>query len=782
MTPEKYKKFFDLDEIIKNIKSYLANFDEKRFIDAFNFAEEAHKEQFRKDGKTPYIIHPVATVKILTELHADEDILIAAMLHDVPEDTTFTIEQIKEKFGSEIAYLIDGITKLSKVHYQNNMPEWEVESLKKMFFHCANDLRVILIKLADRLHNMRTLKFIDKIEKRIRISRETLEIFIPIANLLGINIIKTELEDLCFANLFPLEFEKVKIKIKDSNDRNKLALKKIISTLNDEFAKNNISANIYPREKGLYRAYKRICALGKPLDSIKDRLAIKVVVENEQQCYFALGLIHKSFTPKLSSVKDYIASPKINGYQSLHTIVFGIDGILTEIQIQTKDMEKEAKYGIAFHFFNGEQKDKNSVFLSNDKRALWINKIIEMGKEKGTSQDFLSDLKYDIFQERIFVFTPKGETIDLPKGSSVIDFAFHIHSHIGCHALKADINGEISPITNQLKTGDVVKVIIDESSHPELNWLSFAHTNLAKNKILYCLKRVSRQKKIASGLAMLQKEFDIAGFGLCEDVSFKKIKKALNDSLMINIKSMPDLFASIGSGEIKTYSIIKMLKESKYKNSLLNDNSIKITVRIVGKNNFGLLGKISNIIYKHASDVFYIKGWASRSNEYANFIIKMLVDDTEKISHIFYELEQIEEIKFVYRVSTKGLIFLYINAFITAILWISHPFILRSTINNEIFKNYEYSANFSLFIYELLLILSLLYLVKMSKKYFLLIRTRKTLWFIAFLIPTIALAIFIFEINYLHLSSAFLSTIFAFIIAYLFLGFEYLKLIKIRRH
>ncbi|MFA7685751.1 MAG: HD domain-containing protein, partial [Candidatus Gracilibacteria bacterium] len=387
-----YKKFFDLNAIVKSVLVYLPKFNKELFLKAFDFAEKAHLGQFRKDGTTPYIVHPMAAVQILISMDADQDILIGALLHDVPEDTKYDIHDVEQLFGKDVAFLVDGITKLSKVHYHYNMPEREVESLKKMFLHTAKDPRVILIKLADRLHNMRTLQYVDKPEKRVRIATETLEIFVPIANLLGINIIKTELEDLCFQHLFPSEYERLKTKIKDSNLRNNASIEQFIDILKNAFVKGKISMEISPREKGLYRAYKRICSIGKTIDDIRDRISVRILVKTTTRCYQVLGVVHSLFIPKTHSFEDYIANPKINGYQSLHTIVFGPNGIETEIQIQTEDMNLESKYGIASCFF------KKKPLLIDDKKAAWLMNVMEIEKKEKTGFDFLEDLKIDILQ------------------------------------------------------------------------------------------------------------------------------------------------------------------------------------------------------------------------------------------------------------------------------------------------------------------------------------------------------------------------------------------------
>jgi GTP diphosphokinase / guanosine-3',5'-bis(diphosphate) 3'-diphosphatase len=782
MVKNDYKKYFDLDKITEDVDSYLPKFNKKLFLEAFVFAEKAHRGQLRKDKKTPYIVHPLAAVEILVSLHSDQDVLISALLHDVPEDTKYDIKEVKSKFGKEVAFLVDGITKLSKVQYQHNMPERDVESLKKLFLHSAKDVRVILIKLADRLHNMRTLFNVNP-EKRIRIATETLEIFVPMANLLGINKLKTELEDLCFNYLFPTEHDKLKIKIKDSNERNKVILKDFVKVLQKELKKVRIENKIFPRDKGVYRAYKRICSKGKTIDNIKDRIALKIIVDSIPHCYEVLGIVHGKFIPRPNSFKDYIANSKPNGYQSLHTIVFGMDGILTEIQIQTEKMHREAEYGIASHFFDKEENSKrfNISMLLDDKRSEWVNKVLELEKDHGAESDFLADLKLDILHDRIFVFTPKGRTIDLPNGASVIDFAYDIHSDVGNHAVKAELNNEVVPITKFLKTGDVVKVLTKKDAYPELYWLSFSKTNLAKNKIIFALKKKGRQKKIYEGKNLLQKEFDIAGLGLCDDLNFKRLKISFNDLFKKNLNTIRDVYAGIGEGSIRALNVINFLKNYQiqnkkgiYKEKKNKNNDLKISLKIIGKNRFGLLKDISAIMYQYAKDMIYLKGWTAHSREDAYFRVKLVVDNTDAISKIFGELEQIDDIKTIYRVSGKGLIYFYLISIFTAAFWTLHPFALYYLTKSNTIAHH-YISDPILIVAVALLLFSILYLTRILKKYFPFLRNKKKLWGISFIISTFAVLILSFELQYFHFHISWILMLGFLLLLYLYLGINYFK-------
>lgn len=772
-----YKKFFDLNAIVKSVQKYLPKFDKDLFLKAFDFAEKAHLGQFRKDGITPYIVHPVSAVQILISMRADQDILIGALLHDVPEDTQYDIHDISQQFGKEVAFLVDGITKLSKVHYHHNMPEREVESLKKMFLHTAKDPRVILIKLADRLHNMRTLQYVDKPEKRVRISTETLEIFVPIANLLGINIIKTELEDLCFQHLLPTEYEKLKTKIKGSNTRNKPAMDQFVNTLKNAFTREKITAEIASRDKGLYRAYKRICSIGRTIDDIRDRISIRILVKNTTKCYQVLGAIHALFTPKTHSFEDYIANPKMNGYQSLHTIVFGPQGIETEIQIQTKDMNIESEYGIASCFFN------KKPLLIDDKKAAWLINVMAIEKDQKTGFDFLEDLKIDILQDRIFVFTPKGKTVDLPKGASVIDFAYAIHSDVGNHAVKADINGEIAPIVTILKTGDVVNVVTSVDASPELYWLSFVKTNMAKNKILLHLKKVSRHTKLEEGKNLIQKEFDIAGIGYFRDINYKKIREAILQTFNQDYPSPSDLYVAVGGGEIKAVNILKALKNSdnKFHGVLENkkQNGIHVELRITAKNRFGLLKDISTVFYKHVLDMILLSAWTTNNSEIAHFKVEALVGHIEDISKIFEELEQFEDVYSVYRVSNKGTSLLLAFSVASILAWGGHPFILKYLINQKHATN-ELFVDTVIFVGLAVIVAMLLFLYSIVKRYFPLARNKRDLWAFSSTVAITAVVFIFFELEFLeyHLSKPVSLIIGIFVFAYF--AYSYLKINKNR--
>ncbi|MBI4975623.1 bifunctional (p)ppGpp synthetase/guanosine-3',5'-bis(diphosphate) 3'-pyrophosphohydrolase [Candidatus Peregrinibacteria bacterium] len=766
MATRSYKKYFDLEKIIKNIKDYLPSFSEKKFMEAFNFAEKAHRGQFRKDGKTPYLAHPISVVNILAEMHADEDILISALLHDVPEDTKFTLEEIKKLFGEKISFLVDSVTKFSKVHYQQSMSERQIESLKKFFLYSTKDPRGILIKLADRLHNMCTLQNIEKPEKRVRIAKETLEIYVPIANLLGIQEFKSELEDLCFKHLFPTEYSELFHKTEESKKENKSSVSKFIRQVKSALKENKIEAEIYKKKRNLYSLYKEMCSFGKTIKDIETSVTIRIIVSEIAECYQTLGIIHGKYVPKTDRFRDYIANPKSNGYQSLHTSVFGADGLITDVQIRTKGMHLEAEYGIAANFFNHNQPETDK-----DKRYYWVDQIAEVEKASKENEDFIEKLKLDIFQDRIVIFTLKGVPIDLPKGASIIDFAYAIDPDIGEHSLRAEINGNVFPVITTLKTGDVVNVITSKDVSPELYWLSFAQTNFARSKIKEYLSKVSLVDKIRVGHQLLQKEFDIAGLGVVNPAFFKKIKTRFSTKFGRDIKTLDDLFTGIGEGNVRAIDVVKEIKKPHLQQVTLN-------LKIVAKNRFGLLRDIYEVLYKYSSNMNYLKGWAAHKYEDAYFSVQIVLDSMDVVGKIFDELEQIDGIKYVYRISYAGVYLTYFLALITVALWVMHPIVLRIFSDLQLIDYhsivYQIITNAGL----LVLFGLVLYLTHVTKKYFPLARNKTTLWIFAFSLPILATIPLLVEILYFKLELSWIAILIEIAMVYAYLGISFVTFKK----
>lgn len=545
-----------IERLLSTARSYLLDLDEKRLYEAFEFARDAHEGQLRKDG-APYITHPLSAAMILTRLHVDEDTLIACLLHDVPEDTERTLDEIEDRFGEKVRFLVDGITKLSKVHYRNDMESRQIESLKKLFIHSAQDPRIILIKLADRLHNMQTIEAVPKPEKRERIARETLEIFVPIANLLGIWEIKNQLEDACFRILLPREYSEMTRLVEASEKERERVRKKTIQAATRLLRSKQIHfLTIEGRQKNLYGIYKKMLRTGKSFHEIYDLLGVRIIVDDVSTCYQTLGILHQHFTPKIGRLKDYIAIPKSNGYQSIHTTVFGLNGIVTEFQIRTQEMHLENEYGIAAHYFYNHKK-QNSLKKDVKKKYKWVQKILDLQRNISSNRKFLEHLKLDIFEDRIFVFTPKGDVVDLPLGANVVDLAYHIHSDLGMLAVSAEINGKPAALTTLLNSGDTVHVVTsEESDGPQVEWLDHVHTHLAKSRIREFLKEQDRTTVLDDAEEVLDHKLQVLGLTGLNDLTPLQKVMAMEHFVA---ETWEDLLYELGKGNIEIADFLEAL-------------------------------------------------------------------------------------------------------------------------------------------------------------------------------------------------------------------------------
>lgn len=545
-----------IERLISTARSYLPDLNEARLREAFAFARDAHEGQLRKDG-APYITHPLSAALILTGLRVDEDTLIACLLHDVPEDTERTLDEIETRFGDKVRFLVDGITKLSKVHYRNDMEARQIESLKKLFIHSAQDPRIIIIKLADRLHNMQTIDAVPKPEKRVRIARETLEIYVPIANLLGIWEIKNQLEDACFHILLPREYVEM-TRLVEASDRERESVRKktiqaVTRLLN---AKKVPFITIEGRQKNLYSIYKKMLRSGKSFHEIYDLLGVRIVVDDVGTCYQTLGILHQHFTPKIGRLKDYIAIPKSNGYQSIHTTVFGLNGIVTEFQIRTQEMHLENEYGIAAHYFYSNKK-QNTLKKEVKKKYKWVQKILDLQRNISSNRKFLEHLKLDIFEDRIFVFTPKGDVVDLPRGANVIDLAYHIHSDLGMLAVSAEINGKPGVLTTVLSSGDTVHIVTsEESDGPQVDWLNHVHTHLAKTRIREFLKEQDRTTVLDDAEEVLDHKLQV--LGLSGTAQLTPLQKVMGMEHFA-VETWEELLYELGKGNVDLSELLECL-------------------------------------------------------------------------------------------------------------------------------------------------------------------------------------------------------------------------------
>lgn len=466
-----------IGQIINKVKANNPKADTDLLELAYEYAQKAHGKQKRKTGE-PYIQHSLHTAFILAGIKADLNTVIAGLLHDIPEDTEYTLEDTAKNFGKEVAGLVGGITKLSKIKYRGI--ERYRESLRKMFLAMAHDLRVILIKFADRLHNLRTLEALPA-EKRQRIAKETLEIYAPIAGLLGIWRLKWQLEDICFKYLYPEEYKKLEYKyeVDKKFERNQYS-QKVKNTLGQKLNQAKIEYKIENRFKHLYSIHQKMQRKDRKFDEIHDVFALRIIVPSIADCYRTLGIIHSLWKPKTAHFKDYIAVPKSNGYRSLHTTVFGPEGKATEFQIRTPEMNEEAKYGIAAHWYYKQR--GNGV--NNLRQPHWIKEVLDIQRQAENTHDFIKQIKFNVFRDRIFVFSPKGDVFDLPDGATPIDFAYTVHTDIGNHAAGALINDKMATLDLVLKNGDLVEIIIDKKRKgPNRDWLKFVKTSKARNKI-----------------------------------------------------------------------------------------------------------------------------------------------------------------------------------------------------------------------------------------------------------------------------------------------------------
>ncbi|OPX89374.1 MAG: GTP pyrophosphokinase [Pelotomaculum sp. PtaB.Bin013] len=539
-----------LDGLIQQLEKYRSKADLTSIRDAYKYAETAHREQKRFSGE-PFIVHPVEVAKILAELELDQETLIAGLLHDVVEDTGVPLDDIKERFGHEVALLVDGVTKLSRIEYKSK-EEQQAENLRKMFLAMAKDIRVILIKLADRLHNLRTLKY-HPAAKQVEIAEETLEIFAPLAHRLGIYRIKWELEDLAFSFKDPLKYLSLVDKIAKTRSKREEYICSVSSMLKEKLAAMGVDADIKGRPKHLYSINEKMIKQQKDLNEIFDVMAVRCLVKTVRDCYAALGIIHTLWTPIPGRFKDFIAMPKSNMYQSLHTTVIGPNGEPLEIQIRTWEMHRTAEYGIAAHWRYKEGGRSDSDF---DKKLAWLRQLLEWQHDLRDAREFMESLKIDIFADTVFVFSPKGDVIELPAGSMPLDFAYRIHTAVGHRCIGAKVNSRIVPLEYKLKNGDIIEIMASKNSAPKRDWLNITKTSQAKTKIRQWFKREKREENILKGKESFDREVKKQGI----EAEQLKNEKLLDISRRFNILTIEDLYAAIGDGVITANNILSKIK------------------------------------------------------------------------------------------------------------------------------------------------------------------------------------------------------------------------------
>jgi GTP pyrophosphokinase len=516
---------------------------------AFTAANKAHSGQLRKSGE-PYITHPVAVAQILTELGMDLPTIMAALLHDTVEDTTYSIEHIKREFGEEVTSLVDGVTKLDKLTYG---PTAEAETLRKMVVAMSRDIRVLVIKLADRLHNARTWEFIAR-ETAERKARETLDIYAPLAHRLGMNAIKWELEDLSFKTLEPKKYEEIERLVSERSPARDSLTNEVISAIDADLQTESINAKVSGRQKHFYSVYQKMVVRGREFNDIYDLVGIRILVESVRDCYGALGAIHARWSPVPGRFKDYIAMPKFNLYQSLHTTVMGPSGKAVEIQIRTFDMHARAEYGIAAHWkYKSKTPDQQK-----SPEVLWLKQLHEWQQESEDVSDFLETLRYDLRTPEVFVFTPKGSVIALPSGSTPVDFAYAVHTEVGSRCIGAKVNGKLVPLESHLVNGDVVEIVTNKNPNaaPSHDWLNFVASSRARSKIKAWFSKERKEEAIEAGQESIARQMRKAGLPIQKIMGGQALLELAHDLKFEDIASM---YEAVGNGHISAHSVVEKL-------------------------------------------------------------------------------------------------------------------------------------------------------------------------------------------------------------------------------
>ncbi|WP_019140732.1 RelA/SpoT family protein [Noviherbaspirillum massiliense] len=525
--------------LASKLSEYLTPSELKKVREAYRFSDEMHLGQMRKSGE-PYISHPIAVAEICADWKLDAQAIMAALLHDVMEDQDVKKEELIERFGAPVATLVDGLSKLDKIEFQSQI-EIQAENFRKMLLAMARDVRVILVKLADRLHNMRTLGFMSP-EKKRRIARETMEVYVPIANRLGLNNIYRELQDLAFAHLYPVRYRTLSKAVKAARGNRREVVSKILDAVTHTLAANGIPAQVYGREKTLFGIYRKMRNKHLSFSQVLDVYGFRIVVDSLSNCYVALGALHGLYKPMPGKFKDYIAIPKLNGYQSLHTTLIGPYGTPVEFQIRTQEMNHVAEAGVAAHWL---YKDEDASLTDLQQRThAWLQSLLDIQKQTGDSAEFLEHVKVDLFPDSVYVFTPKSRIIALPRGATVLDFAYTIHTDIGDQAIASKVNHEPAALRTELRNGDIVEIVTSPTSRPSPNWLTFVRTGKARSAIRHHLRTINLSESTELGKRLLVQA--LAALNITPPLPEPLVEKLLNES---SAKSLDELYADIGVGK-----------------------------------------------------------------------------------------------------------------------------------------------------------------------------------------------------------------------------------------
>ena len=558
-----------IDSIKEKVKNYMPNADFDKIDRAYLVAEEGHRGQVRISGE-PYIMHPLSVAEILTELQLDDSTICAAILHDVVEDTLFTLDEIRDMFGEEVALLIDGVTKLGMIQFKSK-EDRQLETYRKMIVATAKDIRVIIIKLADRLHNMRTLKFMRE-DKRKRIARETMELYAPLANRLGISNIKWELEDLSLRYLEPEIYYEMVENVKQKRKERQIYISEAVRQIEEVFDDLEIKASISGRAKHFYSIYKKMMRDNKEIGEIYDLSAVRILVDTIPECYNVLGVIHSRWKPIPGRFKDYIAVPKSNGYRSLHTTVMAL-GYPLEIQIRTYTMHQISEYGVAAHW-KYKENGKNAVASKkSDQKMSWLGQMVQMQKEFKDPKEYFEALKVDVFSDEVFVFTPTGDILSLPKGSNPIDFAYRVHTEVGHHCVGAKVNGKLVPLDYKLQNGDSVEIMTNRSNHgPNRDWINIVASSDTRSKIRAWFRRENRPENIAQGKLQIETELKRLNYNVKELMKESRLKDA---ATKLNFSTVDDMLAVLGYGGINLRGVTTKLIEGYEKDT--SDKTSEVT-------------------------------------------------------------------------------------------------------------------------------------------------------------------------------------------------------------